>query len=124
MANATWLPDVDNNGKRATLRCKHGFYGKEIEISCTNNGTWTEFEDHDPCYPGKLKSYVLIALGKLLYATRQVFNITKCVIQQDRRYQHLIATSFSATSSPFTPWLPLKPQLYKNFENFIKVPIQ
>ncbi|XP_071153471.1 protein mesh-like [Mytilus edulis] len=51
VANATWLPDVDYNGKRATLRCKHGFYGKEIEILCTNNGTWTEFEDHDPCYP-------------------------------------------------------------------------
>ncbi|CAG2243523.1 unnamed protein product [Mytilus edulis] len=47
--NATWLPDLDKNGKRGTLRCKNGFYGKEIEISCTDNGTWTKFDIHcDP----------------------------------------------------------------------------
>ncbi|XP_052076291.1 uncharacterized protein LOC127714270 [Mytilus californianus] len=43
VANGLWVPNEGTNGKRATLRCKNGVYGEEIEISCTDNGTWTEF---------------------------------------------------------------------------------
>ncbi|CAC5408987.1 Sushi, nidogen and EGF-like domain-containing protein 1,Alpha-tectorin [Mytilus coruscus] len=43
VANGLWVPDEGANGKQATLRCKNGFYGEEIEIFCTDNGTWTEF---------------------------------------------------------------------------------
>ncbi|CAG2210018.1 unnamed protein product [Mytilus edulis] len=46
--NATWLPDLEENGKQGTLRCKNGFYGKEIDTSCTDNDTWTEYDIH--CY--------------------------------------------------------------------------
>ncbi|VDI60034.1 Hypothetical predicted protein [Mytilus galloprovincialis] len=46
--NALWLPDLEENGKQGTLRCKNGFYGKEIDTSCTDNDTWTEYDIH--CY--------------------------------------------------------------------------
>ncbi|CAC5408993.1 unnamed protein product [Mytilus coruscus] len=44
VANGLWVPNEGSNGRRATLRCKNGFYGDEIEIPCTDNGTWTEYE--------------------------------------------------------------------------------
>ncbi|CAC5420802.1 Sushi, nidogen and EGF-like domain-containing protein 1,Alpha-tectorin [Mytilus coruscus] len=43
VANGLWVPNEGTNGRRATLRCKDGFYGEEIEIFCIDNGTWTEF---------------------------------------------------------------------------------
>ncbi|XP_071123955.1 protein mesh-like [Mytilus edulis] len=44
VANGLWVPNEGSNGKRATLRCKDGFDGDDFEISCTDNGTWTEYE--------------------------------------------------------------------------------
>lgn len=45
------MPNKGSNGKRATLRCKDGFDGDDFEISCTDNGTWTEYKGS--CLAGK-----------------------------------------------------------------------